>query len=146
MTREQQIKKERRRRDGQALSGKRRKLTVNEDMLDRENFEYRFANDTNDRLHQLTVQDDWDVVTDRSGDTKDDATGMGSAITMRAGGGVETVLLRKPKTFFNDDYEASQARIDETEAALKRGAVPNGDQDSTYVPDGRETPVQISRG
>lgn len=145
MAREQQIKQQRRRRNSDALQGKRRRLTVNESKLDRENFEYRFANDTDDRLHQLTVDDDWEVVTDRSGETKDDATGMGSTVSMRAGGGVETILLRKPKQFYKDDYAASQRRIDDLEASLEKGAVPGGDQDGTYSPDGRPV-MSLQRG
>jgi hypothetical protein len=126
----EQIKAERRRRNTDALEGKRRKLSVSEQNLDRENFVYRFANDEGNRIHDLTVNDDWEVVPQRNCDEKTD--GMGADISRYAGKddrgqAVRAVLLRKKKDWHEDDKRAAQRRIDETEAAIRQGATPGVD-------------------
>jgi hypothetical protein len=142
-------RQQRRRRNTDALQGTRRRLAVDESKLDRENFEYRFVNDTEMRIHQLTVLDDWDIVQDRSGETKKDGASTGSEVAVQAGGASgpqRQILLRKSKEYFKDDHAAQQRRIDEQEAALMRGAVPGGDASNTYVPEGEKAPMKISRG
>lgn len=147
MGRAEQIATERRRRNSDALSGARRRLTVNEENLDREKYSYRFANDEGARIHQLTVNDDWEVVTDRNGEIRSDTASEGAQVSVHAGTGdkgeaLRTVLLRKPKSYHDEDVAASQRRIDETEAGLRD--VPSGsDGKTTYVPkDG----ISLSRG
>lgn len=130
MSRTEQIKGERRRRNTDALAGKRRKLSVSEQNLDRTNFVYRFANDEGNRIHDLTVNDDWEVVPQRNGDEQTD--GLGADISRYAGRddrgqAVRAVLLRKKKDWHDDDKKAAQRRIDETEAAIRQGATPGVD-------------------
>ena len=126
----EQIKAERRRRNTDALAGKRRKLSVSEQNLDRTNFVYRFANDEGNRIHDLTVNDDWEIVPQRSGDEQTD--GIGADISRHAGRdergqAVRAVLLRKKKDWHAEDVKAEQRRIDETEAAIRQGATPGVD-------------------
>lgn len=141
MSRADVIQQERRRRNTDALGGRRQRLAVRGD-LDKENFAYRWVNDDGNRLHDLTVNDDWEVVEDRSGKMKPEGTGVGSEVATPVGTGehgrpVRAVLLRKPKNWYDDDERAKQRRIDETELGLKAGAAPGAaTDDKTYVPKG----------
>lgn len=137
MSRTETLKADRRRRNTEALGGRARKLGLDERKLDRENFVYRWAVDEGTRLHELTVNDDWEVVADRSGTLKADGSGTGAEIavpTVAGSGAVKQILLRKPKSYHEDDKRKSLRRIDETEAGLKSGAVPGAGSDGAYVP------------
>lgn len=139
MPRGPQIRQERRRRNTDALSGKRRRLAVNEAMLDRDAYEYRWINDEGNRIFNLTKQDDWDIVPNTDGQVKPDGTGMGAETATPVGTGergapLRAVLVRKPKALFDEDVQAQQRRIDETEAGLRRGAVSGVEQEKSYVP------------
>lgn len=145
----EQIRTERRRRNSDALSGRRMRLSVDESKLDREKYEYRFANDDGTRLHQLTVLDDWEIVPDRDGEVKPDGTDMGAKVSTLVGvatngSPLRGVLLRKLKTYYNDDKAAKAQAIDDKEASLKSGAVPGAGQGEMYVP--RSDGIRIGRG
>jgi hypothetical protein len=134
MSRADQITGERRRRDTSALGGMRMRLAVNEAALDRANYEYRWVNDELNRVHDLTVNDDWEVVQDRDNAVKQGNTGAGAEVASYAGTGggaspVRAVLLRKPKSYHDADKAAAQRQIDEMETGIKN---PSGDQQ--YVP------------
>ena len=140
MARTEQISQERRRRNSDSLAGIRSRLTVRQE-LDTENFAYRWVNDVDNRLHDLTVNDDWEMVENRAGDMKPDGTGVGSEVATPVGTGengrpIRAVLLRKKKDWYDDDERAKKRRIDDLESGLKAGAVPNMDSDKTYVPKG----------
>lgn len=140
-TRKDDIKTERRRRNSDGMVGKRRHLMVDESKIDRENFAYRFANDEGNRIHDLTVNDDWDVVTD--GVTADNHA-MGAGTRKRVGTGeggspVNAVLLRKPKAYHDADQAAKQRRIDASEEALREPA-----GEGNYQP--ASGGISISRG
>lgn len=140
MARAEEITKERRRRRTDALAGRRQRLHVDETQLDHAKYTYRFANDTDNRIHSLTVNDDWEVVSDRSGAVKPDAAGDGSTVSLVAGVGdrgapIKALLLRKPKDLHEQDIAATQRRIDQTEQTLRSGAVPGVKTDGQmYVP------------
>lgn len=141
MSRAEEIKTERRRRNTDALGGKRRRLGLTAE-LDRKNFEYRWANDDGTRIHDLTVNDDWEIVQERK-TLKADGTGVGTETAVPVGMGehgrpVRAVLLRKRKDWYDDDMKQAQRRIDEQEAAIKAGNRPDGGSadDKTYVPKG----------
>lgn len=140
MSRAETIQAERRRRNTDGLGGKRRKLAIS-GSLDHEQFAYRWANDEGTRIHDLTVNDDWEVVTDRSGTTKTDGAGTGAEVAVQAGMGqqgtpVRAVLLRKKREWYTDDKRQEQSRIDDTEASLRAGQVPGAGGDQTYTPRG----------
>ena len=136
-------KEDRRRRNSRGLSGYRDRLAIDESLLDRENFAYRWINDEPGRIHQMTVQDDWDIVSDR-----DNATGTGSEMSEQVGSGVKgsplrAVLVRKSKKYLDEDKAQRQRLIDEQEQGLTRGAAPGTDSANLYQP---ATKTTISRG
>lgn len=142
MSRSEQITTDRRRRTD-TLGGKRKRLAIDDSKLDHENFVYRFANDDDKgRIHQLTVTDDWEVVTDRSMSLKSDTAGDGTQVSIQAGTGdrgapLKSILLRKAKRYHDEDIAARQRRIDETEAGLRQGAAPGASNDGQmYIPKG----------
>lgn len=145
MARSDQITTQRRRRNTDALGGKRRRLAVEESTLDRENFVYRFANDENGRLHQLTVNDDWDVVSDRDGEAKADSVGIGAEVaayagTRENGAPLRSVLLRKRKDLHEEDEAAKQRRVDDTEAGLRQAAP---QEPGMYSPKSSQTTMAV---
>lgn len=101
------------------VAGPRNVLTVaNKDP----NFEYRFVNDTGDRIERFKAGG-WEVVTseDEVGDKKvDRGTKLGSAITKAVGGQVTAVLMRIPKEWYMEDQAAKQAEIDALEATMRQ--------------------------
>ena len=137
----------RRRKDTGPLAGL--KLAIPEDAKD-PNFEYRWLNDEPGRIHNKTVNDDWDVVTmdQLKGYVADDNhAGEGTPVTRvieRGGSGIggqprKAVLVRKRKEYFEEDKRAAQARIDAREEGIRRGAAqaPEGLQGpNAYVPGG----------
>lgn len=123
--RNQEVRERRRKRDGlNYLAGQ--KLAVNEDFLDRNNFEYRWINDDGIRVHNLTVDDDWDLVSDPSKEGKEDVDGLGSVITKTVGKNADgtplkAYLARKRKDWFEADRAKKASVLDEVDEALKRG-------------------------
>lgn len=142
-TRAETIRTERRRKPGATvLSGL--KLGIPEEMLDRSNFEYRWANDKGNRVAQLTA-DDWDAVSEP---VKADSDGSGSVQTKIVGtdGGkpVSAILMKKRKDWYLADRKESQKPLDETDEAIRRGV--NHQKDSPelsggvgYTPGGQNT-------
>lgn len=149
MTRADTQKAQRRRRNTDSLSGKTRKLSLDESKLDRQNYVYRFANDEPGRLHNLTALDDWDVVEDREGNLSADQTAVGSEVSRYAGqareGQTRTVLLRKPRNLHDEDQQAKQRRIDATEAGIRGGEAPGADNNPREYYQPREG-VSITHG
>ena len=118
------------------------KLSVPEDMKD-PNFEYRWANDKPGRIRQMTIDDDWDVV---STDRPDQLTAAAEGSVMRRAvdkaTGDNAVLLRKPKQFFEADRLEKQKPVDAIEKALRHGPAPSPEGISgseAYVPGGKNT-------
>ena len=142
MGRNADMKNERRRRSNN-LSGSRRRRHVDESLRDREKYEYRWINDEAERIHSLTVNDDWDIVSDR-----EKATGTGSELASQVGSGAKgsplrAILVRKLKEYHDADKADQQRLIDAQEDALK-GNVPEGaDAENLYQP---KTQTTISRG
>jgi hypothetical protein len=143
-TRADAVKTERRRRRGNtAHSGM--KLGVNEEFLDRDNFEYRWINDNGGRIEQMTAGDDWDLVPDPAKEGKSDADGLGSIISKvvgksENGSGMRAYLARKPKEFYIEDQAEKRRSLDATMDAIKRGVPQTGDASplgaNAYVPGG----------
>lgn len=150
MSRAEQQKIERRRRNSDSLTGHRRRMAVDMSKLDTTNYEYRWANTDPGRIEALTKQDDWEVVADRQGEIKADSTGQGSEVSIVSGMGdsgapVRSVLLRKPKKYQDEDRRAKQRRIDEMEAQLRQASTPGGGAtgDNFYT---SENGIRIEQG
>lgn len=138
----EEVKEQRRRRaDSGASAGL--KLHVPADMKDEANFAYRWVNDRPGRVHQMTKEDDWDVVsTERSDQLTAASEGsvMNRAVDKTTG--EKAVLVRKPRNYFEADRLEKQKPIDEIEKALRRGSAPSSEGLSgpeSYVPNGKNT-------
>lgn len=139
MNRVEQTENRRRRRQSSGLNNTNLRLYVDEKHLDTDNFAYRFVNNDADRIRRLTIQDDWEVVTDRNNAIRE-SDGMGSTIEVSAGiddtgKANRVVLLRKPKKYYNDDFAEAQAKVDATETMIREGANPQAQHSHSYTPD-----------
>lgn len=117
----------RRRQDTGPLAG----LNLNVAEEDRDpNYEYRWINDTGNRVENKTKRDDWDIV--RTEPTLVDKT-------PRSGAPMKAYLVRKRKDFQQEDQAKRMARLQEQEDSIRRGVVndPKGlSGPSAYVPEG----------
>ncbi len=130
-------KERRRRRAASVQTGQR--LAVNESMLDKSRFAYRWINDSPARIMMMTKEDDWDIVTNEGGVVKDDSTDLGNAVSVVVGANpdgspLRAYLCRKPKTYWDEDQAAKGAGLDEQLAQLRRGLDRSGASQSDYVP------------
>jgi hypothetical protein len=132
----------RRRRDDMGV-GRHRHLAINGDLDPA--YEYRWINDEPGRVHLLTVRDDWDRVTSADlgeRDEKDRNVGAGVERIVDRATGKRAILVRKPKDFYRADKAKEQAALDEVDAAIKRGQVPDkGGEEAlrgshAYIPSG----------
>jgi hypothetical protein len=92
-------------------------------------YDYRWINDDPGRVHRLTVDDDWDRVTqDMLGERADKDRQVGSGVerVVDRATGKRAILVRKLKEYVEVDYAKSQARVDEMDQMIKRGEVPSG--------------------
>jgi hypothetical protein len=110
----------RRRRSADA-TGLTNTLAVPENLLDRKKFEYRWIVDEGIRLHNLTVNDDYDIVSkDLSGKSKDDRSDAYRVqVGMKADGSgpLFQYLCRKPLSYAQDDRKQRQKANDEKQRA-----------------------------
>lgn len=121
----------------------RTKLTVDEAMLDRNTYEYRFVNDDGGRVAQMSSQDDWDLVQGPSKAVAESGTDLGASVSMvvgkdESGQPMRAYLMRKRKEWYDEDKAEAQALIDRKMQQIKRGPVPNegigADPGHSYVP------------
>lgn len=133
----------RRRRREDLSIGRQKNLAIDGDLDNR--YEYRWINDDPGRVHNLTVRDDWDIVTaDMIGSRSERDKGVGTGIERIVGksDGKRGVLVRKLKEFYVSDDAKKQAMIDETDAALRRGEARSSEglretpDGKSYVPNG----------
>lgn len=118
-----------------------RRMAVNRNNLDFDNFEYRYINDVNNtRLYDLVTYREWEVVTQSGGGIiKTDATDLGNAVSIVVGSkpdgsAMRTYLCRKPKRFFDEDRAKKQKELDEQLAQLRRGNTKAGEPQGDYIP------------
>lgn len=131
----------RRRREDLSL-GRNRSLAIEGDLDPR--YEYRWINDSPGRVHNLTVRDDWDLVTAEMlgyRSEKDKGAGLGVERIANKSDGMRTILVRKPRDYYIEDKAKEQALIDESDAAMKRGESKSPEAlrpgvDTAYVPAG----------
>lgn len=139
-TRADEVKQERRRKPGSTtISGL--KLHIDKDNLDPA-YEYRWVNDIPGRVQQLYAED-WDKV-----ENKDSANGVGTIPTQHvgtdAGKPIAAVLMRKLKSFYQDDQKEKQKPLDAMDEAIRRGvnhekAEPDLRGPVAYTPNGSNT-------
>ncbi len=103
-------------------------------------YEYRWVNDRPGRVHQLTVNDDWDKAPEMQGEGN---AGLGSVNERAVDSytGEKAVLLRKSKELYDADKKEEWKLLDERDEAMRRGPLPApegaGEVDKTYTPGGR---------
>lgn len=136
--RQEQVKERRRRRDSLGAD-RNMKLAVPGDFKD-PNFEYRWVNDRPGRVQQLYAED-WDVV---DGQSQIDSNSIGTTVKRVADrvNGENTMLMRKPKEFYEEDQLEKKKALDKVDEALRRGAPPSPEGlagPNSYVPGGRNT-------
>lgn len=109
------------------ISGARNILTV---QGKEPGFEYRIVNDDGDRISTMEERG-YEVVTDTSikvGDRRiANPTQQGSPVRVSVGGGVQGVLMRIPKEWYEEDQAAKAAQVNELEATTKKEAQANSD-------------------
>ncbi len=132
-----------RRRRSDNLTGMRAKLGVNESMLDREKFAYRWVNE--DRLAARTESDDWDKVPARGQESSDAGASVSRIVGKLddTGAPMRAYLCRKPIEFYNEDRAKAEALTDETMTAIKGGKAGLSDAENTYIP---SEGIKVSRG
>lgn len=118
------------------------RLGVNEALLDRKKFAYRWINDTNGRIDAMTKRDDWDIVTDPN--IKEDSKSEGAQVRQLVGAKQDgsplfAYLCRKPIEYHKEDRAKKQKPLDEQDAQLKKGIVNSRDalsasDPNAYVP------------
>ncbi len=138
-SRDDDVLPERRKRNDIDTTGKR--LSVRTDMLDHEKYVYRWVNDRDTRLFQLTQQDDWNVMTQDGGELKPDSTDMGAAITVpvgveKDGSPIKAYLCRKLRRFYDEDQKMKQTDLDEQLTRLRQGNDAQGGSQGDYIPNG----------
>lgn len=153
VSRAEEIRANRRRKPGNLQYGGGR-LDVNENVLEREKFEYRWVSDRAGRAQKLHEQD-WDRVNDP--EAKPDADAQGTVISVHGGAEdsgkpYQQVLMRKHKVLYDDDQEEKMkpmAEVDEQLARNQAGQIAaQTDRDlanHAYVPGGGNS-LKVSRG
>jgi hypothetical protein len=131
-TRAEETAQERRRRSPGTLDRMAQLKLAVPDSVREENKDYalRWINDEGNRMHFMTVQDDWDVI---------DGVQPVPVGTDAEGKPVLARLCRKPMKFWEEDQKAKTDALKEQEAGLMRGQRDNTDElpsDVSYVPKG----------
>ena len=109
---------------------------------------YRWINDEPGRVHNLTVRDDYDRVTEDmlSGPKSDRDRQIGSGLEriVEKASGKRAILVRKRREFYTEDKAKEQGAVDRQMDAIKQGMTPGGQRgeqsltaaDHAYVPPG----------
>lgn len=135
-SRAEEVLPERRKRIDIATTGKR--LAVPTHLLDHEKYVYRFFNDSDTRLMQMTQHDDWDIMANDGGIA---STDLGNAITRPVGvrpdgSPMKAYLCRKLRKFYEEDQKMKQTDLDEQLARLRQGNDADGGSQGDYIPSG----------
>jgi hypothetical protein len=108
------------------VSGGRNVLTV---QGKEPGFEYRIVNDVGDRP-AMFAENGWEFVNDTSiqiGERRiNNPTAKGTVVSASVGQGVQGVLMRIPKEFYEEDQAAKAAHIDKQEQDIKNRAKQEG--------------------
>lgn len=112
-----------RRMDKNAKAGVKNVLTIPEEYLDRENFEYRVANTEPGRVEYLETRD-WDVARLEGGIVVGDSAAgkaqtVGTVVNVPVGGGKQGVLMCKRKEWCDDDRKAKENVLLEKEKTMQ---------------------------
>ncbi len=134
--RSDEVLPERRKRTDIDVVGKR--LAVPTHLLDHEKYAYRWFNDADTRLMQMTKHDDWDVM---ANDGEVASADLGNAITRPVGvnpdgSPMRAYLCRKLRRFYDEDQKMKQTDLDEQLSRLRQGNDAKGGSQGDYIPSG----------
>ncbi len=139
MPRKEEVRVERRRRKSGLLAGTVTPLDVDAEVkaANEGEYELRWINDTSGgRFHSLTVEDDWDPVTDKDGTIIKKRVGLQTDDKTP----MDAVLCRKPKDWYREDQKEKNQLLDEQMTEIKRGSSSDGGSvqatGAAYVPKG----------
>jgi hypothetical protein len=135
-TRETEEKEQRRKRDHGDMTAQR--MPVARSMLDLDRFTYRWVNDTAGRL-KFFYDDHWDVVMQDGSGMAPNATDLGAAVSQVVGVSADgkalsAYLMRKPRTYYDEDQKQKNVDLDEQLAQLRRGNDRSGGAQADYIP------------
>lgn len=118
--------------DGEETNVKRKRIPLRErniltieDKYKREDFEYRWVNDTPGRI-QMFQEAGWEPVRDDEQviEIGDDSVGResrkGSTVRKTVNENLETVLMKIPKDIYDEEQAVKQREVDKSEQAMKR--------------------------
>lgn len=112
------VKVERRRRRDDTLNRVHHlKLALPAQFRDDKAHEYRWINDDNSRVYDLTVEDDWDICT-LAGAEASEEDKIRRPVGSKDGKPLYAYLVRKPKEFYDEDKRRDAARVAGAEQGL----------------------------
>ncbi len=121
--RAQAIQGERRRRKDSTLDRVHDlKLALPPEFEDDKDHDYRWANDTGSRLYDLTKRDDWDLCGSENPEASDEDRVRRPVGTDKLGKPIYAYLVRKPKTFVEEDRMAKESRLQDMEKGMLQSA------------------------
>lgn len=129
-----------RRRRGNSEMRAEARLPIPEEVRERlkaQGLEPRWVNDTGNRMHQLTVQDDYDPV--------EGVEPVPVGTDPHTGKPILAHLLAKRADFIQEDRAKREKTRDNTEQSLLRGEVPGGADPDNPRPAG-PSPTYVARG
>lgn len=132
--RQTEVRQERRRRDDTTIdAGQALNLAIPPEIaqkLAEQGRSPRWVNDVGNRVHRLTVLDDWDKV--------EGVESQPVVVNRDKGTIAQAVLLSKPKEFIDEDRRKKDAARRSMEDGMLKGQVPaagSGDTPATALPD-----------
>lgn len=137
-----------RRRRRVASSDSQGPLGLDKSKLDK-GYHHHWLNDKPGRIHKMTVQDDYDIVTDPDLAPEINAEGAGVRRlvgTNPDGSPLYSYLCRKPIEYYKADRGEKMREVKEREDALKKGLVKDGLSASdphAYIPGGKASPMEM---
>lgn len=137
-SRQEAVRTERRARDPGTLDRmKRNKLALPAAFRDDPHHTYRWINDDNTRIHDMTVEGDWDICSLPGADTQEGEQVRKPVGQKDNGDPLYAYLCREPKKFYDEDQAAKTEAINVGESAALKGQQPNSAPDPTqYAPAG----------
>lgn len=119
--RQDAVRTERRTRRGASLDGmQNRQLDLPPHLQDDPHHVYYWANDEGPRIHQLTVNGEYDVVPDQGGENAQHNSTRRPVGTTKTGAPLYAQLLRKPRQFHEEDQADKMKAIADRENGLLR--------------------------
>jgi hypothetical protein len=106
------------------------KLALPAEFRDDPNYAYRWINDDNSRVYDLTVEDDWDICTLKGTEAGDDDKVRRPVGTKKNGDPLYAYLVRKKKEYFDEDKRREAARVAGEEQQLLVRPPTDGSPDS----------------